>query len=97
MPPAFDTVAGDYNVTSEPVLLINKAVPAAHNINLPASAVRLGIGIRIKDIAGNDAANVATIVPNGAEKIDGLNSLPINSNYGGFYLVPLAGGWYISP
>lgn len=97
-PPAFDQAAGNYNVTSETVLLINKAVPAAHNINLPAANLRLGIPIIIKDIAGNAAANVATIVPNGAEKIDGLNSVPINSNYGGFKLTPLAaGGWYISP
>lgn len=96
--PTYDTAAGTYNVTSETVLLINKAVPAASNIQLPTAASRLGVPIIIKDYAGNAAANVATILPNGAEKIDGLASLPINSNYGGFKLIPIAtGGWYISP
>ena len=98
--PAFDTVAGDYNVTNETTLLINKAIPAAHNINLPASATRIGLPIVIKDYAGNAAANIATIVPTGGELIDGLATLPINANFGGFKLVPLSfplSGWYISP
>lgn len=94
----FDTVAGTYNVTSETILLINKTVPAAHNIQLPAASGRGGTAIVIKDYAGNAAANVATILPNGSEKIDGLSSVPINTNYGGFRLVPIAtGGWFISP
>jgi hypothetical protein len=92
-----DMAAGDYNVTNESTLLINKTVPAAHNINLPTAASRNGIPIVIKDFAGNASTYVATIVPNGAETIDGLSTLPINSDYGGFNLVPITGGWYISP
>lgn len=102
--PSFDTVAGDYNVAGETTLLINKAVPAAHNINLPPAATRNSVPIVIKDYAGNAAANIATIIPSGAERIDGLAALPINSNYGGFRLVPVtiaggapANGWFISP
>ena len=96
--PVFDTLAGTYNVTGETILLINKAVPAAHNIQLPTAASRVGVPIVIKDYAGNAASNVATILPNGSELIDGLASLPINSNYGGFKLVPIStGGWYIDP
>lgn len=99
--PALDQAAGTYTVTTEQVLLIKKTVPAAHNIQLPAAASRSGLGVIIKDVAGNAAANVATILPNGAETIDGLASLPINANYGGFNLIPLpvsaGAGWYISP
>jgi hypothetical protein len=99
--PTIDQVAGTYTVTSEQTLLIKKTVPAAHNIQLPTAASRNGINIIIKDVAGNAAANVATILPSGGETIDGLASLPINANYGGFNLAPLpasAGtGWYISP
>ena len=98
--PTYDAAAGNYNVTNETVLLINKVVPAAHNINLPNAASRLGVPIIIKDVAGNASGNIATIVPNGAERIDGLATLPINSDYGGFKLTPItvpAAGWYISP
>ena len=97
--PTFDFAPGDYNVTTETTLFINKAIPAAHNINLPTVASRNGIPIIIKDCVGNAASFVATIVPNGAERIDGLAALPINSNYGGFKLVPVTslGGWSISP
>ncbi|HZP68383.1 MAG TPA: hypothetical protein VFB29_00450 [Pseudolabrys sp.] len=97
-PPVFDSAAGDYTVTTETLLLVNKSVPAAHNINLPAASSRLGRPILIKDYAGNASTNVATIVPNGADTIDGLSALPINSDYGGFKLAPIAGGrWIISP
>jgi hypothetical protein len=95
--PTFDIAAGTYAVTTETTLLINKTVPAAHNITLPTAASRNGVRINIKDIAGNAATHVATIVPNGSEKIDGLSTLPVNSNYGGFKLFPITGGWYISP
>ena len=55
---AVDQSAGDYTVTTETILLINKSIAAAHNINLPACASRKGIGIIIKDIAGNAASNI---------------------------------------
>lgn len=96
--PVLDQSAGDYNVTTERILLISKTVPAAHNINLPASSGRSGLDIFIKDIAGNAAANIATIIPNGAETIDGLANVKINANYGGYRLAPKPSpltGWYI--
>lgn len=102
--PSWDAAAGDYNVTTELVLYINKAAPAAHNINLPTAASRLGNGIIIKDVAGNAAANIATIVPNGAERIDGKANVKINANFGGYRLAPISGapggfadGWTILP
>jgi hypothetical protein len=96
--PVFDTAAGTYNVTTEQVLLVNKTVPAANNVQLPAASGRGGVAIVVKDYAGNAATFAISILPNGAERIDGLATLPINSNYGGFKLVPIStGGWYISP
>lgn len=96
--PVIDAAVGDYNVTTERILLINKTVPAAHNINLPAAAGRSGLDIFIKDVAGNAAANIATIVPNGAELIDGKANIKINANYGGYRIAPRPApltGWYI--
>ena len=95
--PSFDISTGDYTVTNEKILLINKTSATAHNINLPTSVNRNNIPIVIKDVAGNAATYIATIIPNGAETIDGLATLPIDSNYGGFKLTPITGGWYISP
>jgi hypothetical protein len=98
--PSYDSAAGTYNVTNETVLLIDKLIPAAHNIQLPAAAARNGVPIVIKDFAGvcGDPTKIATILPGAGEMIDGLAALPVNSNYGGFNLVPIAtGGWYISP
>lgn len=96
--PTFLTAAGTYTVTTETSLLVNRTVPAAANIQLPTAASRNGIPIIIKDYAGNAATYNSTILPNGAELIDGLASIPLNANYGGFKLYPIStGGWYISP
>jgi hypothetical protein len=93
------TAAGTYNVlTADVILLINKTVPAANTVQLPFSVTRNGAPIVIKDGKGDGATNLITILPAGAELIDGLASVQINSNYGGFRLWPLTtGGWFLSP
>ena len=68
----------------------------AVTIDLPAASGRTG-PIRVKDIKGDAATNNITITPNGTDTIDGLSSLVINSNYGGYFLYPVSGGWTLSP
>lgn len=55
----------------------------------------LGLPLTVVDIGGHaDAFNI-TILPFGTEKIMGLNSLSISTQYGAFVLIPnlSAGGW----
>ncbi len=92
-----------YTVSSDDaVILYYRTVALAiTTLNLSSASLRGGLPLIVKDVAGNGAADIINIVPNGGETIDGLASLPLNSNFGGFKLVPLstwtAGGWYISP
>jgi hypothetical protein len=88
--PVFDTVAGVYNVTTETVLLVNKTVGAANNVQLPTIASRNGVPIVIKDFKGDAAANNITALPSGAETIEGAGSKVINTNFGRLKLVPIA-------
>ena len=65
-------------------------------INLPPSASRNGLELTIKDGGGHAATNVITIVPNGAETIDGINpAYLIDSNYAGVKLGPQDGGYFV--
>lgn len=65
-------------------------------VNLPPSAGRLGYPIEVTDIGGFAFSHNITIVPNGTEKIMGLNNIAITSNYGSFVLEPIpTGGWYV--
>ena len=54
--------------------------------------------VTIVDIGGNCLTYPATILPYGAETIDGLPSIPISVNYGAFTLSPNipAGGWTLT-
>lgn len=91
-----DTAAGNYTVTTETMLLVNKTVPAANNVILPTSLSRSGVPIVIKDLAGNAATYNITIQPFGTEKIDGASQYQIVANYGAVKLYPLAAGWFVS-
>lgn len=60
--------------------------------NLPASAGRSGRLLTLKDVGGHFGANILTVVPNGAEKIDGLSALTLNTNRQVIHLMPLNDG-----
>lgn len=71
----------------------------AVTINLPAAAARLNRPLIVKDVAGGAAVagHNITIVPNGAETIEGLANLVIVANYGGFSLSPATAKYVITP
>lgn len=104
--PKIVTAAGDYTVLAgDQIILMNKTVGAATNINLPTSASRINIPITVKDYKGDSNTNNIVFVPNGTETIDGFSSAValangtsvIRTNYGIKTLSPLpSGGWFTS-
>lgn len=72
-------------------------------IDLALAASRGGVALTIKDYKGDAATNNITIKPQGGgapETVDNYtNSAPLilNSNYDGVKLLPIAGGYVISP
>lgn len=78
------TTAGPFTITDEVWFVLNKAVPGATSIVLPAVSTRMASGLLwIVDWAGN--AGDITFTPNGAETIMGLSSWVVGST-GGFGL-----------
>ena len=63
-------------------------------VNLPANPLT-GTSITVKDGNGNAAVNNITIVPNGANTIEGNPSYTVNSNYGHVNLVWDGTKWLI--
>lgn len=98
------TAAGDVTVgAGDENIVVNKTVGAATNVILPTSASRAGVPVRIKDGKFDAATNNLTLVPNGAETLDGFSAAAANANGvskidwngGAKMLYPLAaGGWY---
>jgi hypothetical protein len=98
------TAAGNYTVLStDNIILLNKTVPAATSIILPASASRSS-SITVKDYGYNANSNNITFVPQSGETFDGFtaaqaasNGVAVISIDGDFMTVnPLtSGGWYV--
>lgn len=91
------TAAGEVAVTNaDGIVLINKAVGEPTVVNL-APAASFDHAIQIKDKKLDAATNNITITPDAGDAagIDGLATLPINTNGGGFRLIPSADGWSI--
>lgn len=95
------TAAGAVAVAvGDEIILLNKTVGAATNVNFPAAASYTGSGLTIKDIKGDAGTNNITPVFDGAETCDGLSgaSFVIDINYGEqgvFRPLPSGSGWYI--
>ncbi len=64
-------------------LQLASSIPILGTITQPLTVV---------DVGGFAATNNITILPFGTEKIMGLTSLVISTNFGGFNLLPVSGG-----
>lgn len=98
-PVAFAQSPYPVKATADLVLYVDTSGGAVE-IDLPASAARLGLPLTIKDVTGNAASNNITIKPNGAETIDGYtngNPLLVSAAYGGFRLNPRTSSYTIAP
>jgi hypothetical protein len=93
------------SVTASPIVIgagdeiINCNITGAATCALPASATRSGKALSFKDVAGKFAAGNLTLTPNGAERIDGLATLALATNYQYLRLRPyndgVNSGWAI--
>lgn len=91
------TDAGDIDVTNDDgVVIVAKAVGAATQVNLDPAAT-FNHPIQVVDGKLDAAVNNITIVPDAVDVngLDGLATLTINTNGGGFRLIPTELGWKI--
>lgn len=93
------TAAGVYNASAgDTYLLIKRTVAAAGGVRLPLASSRGNVPIVIKDETGDGASHITTVTFTGGETCDGLSSVVINTNWGGYKFAPLpTGNWTISP
>lgn len=79
--------------TSSNAVQLCNANAAGFVVNLPAAAGSIEKIFYIKKI--DLTTNTITITPNGAEKIDGLSSFPVNTPYHSLHLICDGSNWYI--
>jgi len=99
------TAAGAVTVgTADRIILLNKTIGEATDINLPTSVSRNGVPVTVKDLRGDAATNRIRFVMSGSETLDGFPQTAadanfasiIDSNYGKRTVYPLtSGGWYL--
>ena len=89
--------ASPYTPVATDSLLLVASSGGAITISLPSAASRNGYPLKVKDSTGNSLTNNITINRNGSDTIEGLTSIKIATAFGGYYLVPVTGGWIISP
>lgn len=82
-------------VATDSLLLVNRA--GVVTVNLPLASGRAGFPLAIKDISGAASSNTITIARDTTDTIEGLTSITITVDYGGYQLIPVTGGWVIRP
>jgi hypothetical protein len=83
--------AGDVTVQpNDGLIILNKAVGAATNVILPAASTKVG-RVKIVDWKGDADANNITVVPNGAETIQGRANWMLDSQNASIDLTPVVG------
>ncbi len=82
-------------VAADALLMVNRAGVVA--VNLPLASTRNGFPLAIKDISGAASTNNITINRNTTDTIEGLTSIVISADWGGYQLIPVSGGWIIRP
>jgi hypothetical protein len=71
------------------------ATAAVTSLTLPTAQCVSGRTLIIKDAGGNAGTNNITIDTEGAETIDGENTLVISSDYGAYTLYSDGSNWFI--
>jgi hypothetical protein len=94
---AVNAAASPYTVLASDTVLYVDSSAGPVNILLQASADRLGVPLVVKDVGGAANTNNITLTPNGAETLDSLAALVINSDYGGFRLNPRTASYTVAP
>jgi hypothetical protein len=82
------TVGNDVSVAR-----VDQAIGAAIVINLPPAADK-SVPVLVADWKGDAGTNNITIVPNGAERIQGLANWTIGADNGSIFLRPIPGVGY---
>lgn len=89
-------VSGSYNMVSSDVIIVCDTSSAACNVNLVTANGNQGQYVYIKDGSGNAGNNTITVIPNGADTIDGNSGLSIQGDWQSFGLVSNGSdGWLI--
>jgi len=84
------TKTGNYNASNNEFVLVD-ASGGAVTITLPAPVSSGRVAVKKID----SSTNTVTINPNATEKIDGLSSLTISTQYESYYLYSDGSNWYI--
>lgn len=87
------TAAGDVNVSAnDGLIIINKTVGAATQVNLPASSTKVG-PVKVVDFKGDAGTNNITVALVGSDKLNGnLTTWTVASDGGSIVLTPLNDG-----
>ncbi len=90
-----NVVAGGTTSVPAGTTLVTVNFNGAVSLQLASSIPILGAvtqPLTVVDVGGFAATGNITILPFGTEKIMGLSSLVISTNFGGFNLLPVSGG-----
>jgi len=91
---AITSAASPYTVLSSDRILLVDTTGGPVTINMQPSAARQ-YDLEIKDDKGTAATNNISVVPSGAETIDGLAPYTMDSNYSNVVFGLQAGGYYV--
>lgn len=91
------TAMSPYAVQSSDNALYVDSTAGPVQILLQLAALRNGVPLVVKDVAGFGNTNNITITPAGGQTIDLLASLVINADFGGYQLNPRAASYTLAP
>lgn len=82
-------------LSTDTFILVNTGTTITIDLLLSADAA--GYPVTIKDSTGTASTNNITITAAGSDTIEGDATLLINTDYGGYILYPISGGWVLRP
>ena len=85
----------DLLITDDILHVTYTSTGAVTSLTLPTAQTELGRRITIKDGGGNSSANNITVDTEGTEKIDGQDTVVLNSDYTSIDLYSDGNNWFI--